>query len=238
MPRLRWALCLEPWALKSSAAAFVLVIASGAIAGAQIVPVSQEPHHRVVFENASLRVLDVNIPSGITTLDHRHDHDLLIVSVGAADTRTRAPGADWGPVRPRRVLGETSVTEYVGQPGVHAIRNVGVDPYRLIAVENARAGGWSSLPPVVPAGAEVIVEGRAFRATRVRVKVGETGNARAPAVPSVVILVSGEAVLSRAGGHAVALSPTARWTVLGAGESFTVTSKGPGEAQLVAVEVR
>ena len=237
MHRLRWAFCLEPWALKSPAAALVLVIAAGVVAVAQIVPVRQEPHHRLVFENASLRVLDVNIPSGTTTLDHRHDHDLLIVSVGAADTRTRTPGSDWGPVRPRRVLGETSVTEYVGQPGVHAIQNVGVDPYRLIAVENARERGWSALPPVAPAGAEVLADGRAFRATRVRVRGGDAPAPRLHALPSVLILVSGDAVILR-GGHAVALGSTARWTVVGAGEPFTVASKGAGESQLVAVEVR
>lgn len=237
MGRLRWAFCLERWALKSPAAVLVFVIAAGAVAVAQIVPVSQEPHHRVVFENASLRVLDVDIPPGTTTLDHRHDHDLLIVSVGAADTRIRTPGSDWGPVRPRRVLGETSVTEYVGQPGVHAIQNVGVDPYRLIAVENARERGWSALPPVAPTGAEVLADGRAFRATLVRVRGGDAAVARVHAVPSVLVLVSGEAVISR-GGHAVALGPVARWTVVGAGESFTVASTGAGESQLVAVEVR
>jgi mannose-6-phosphate isomerase-like protein (cupin superfamily) len=214
-----------------------LFLAASVGVAAQIVPVSQEPFHRVVFEDASLRVLDVNIPSGTTTLDHRHDHDLLIVSVGASDTRTRTPGSDWGPVRPRRVLGETSVTDYVGQPGVHAIQNVGADAYRLIAVENARERGWSALPPVAPAGAEVLADGRAFRATRVRVTGGETAVAGVHALPSVLILVSGDAVISR-GGHAVALSPTARWTVVGAGEPFTVASKGVGESQLVAVEVR
>ena len=70
-----------------------------------------------------------------------------------------------------------------------------------------------------------------------RVKGGETAVARVHALPSVLILVSGEAVISRA-GQAVALTPTARWAVMGAGESFTVASKGAGESQLVAVEVR
>ena len=223
--------------IASSAARLALLLSTSVGVAAQVVPVGQEPHHRVVFENASLRVLDVNIPPGTTTLDHQHDHDLLIVSVGAADTRTRAPGADWGPIRPRRVLGETSVTEYVGQPGVHAIRNVGVDPYRLIAVESVRERGWSALPPPAT-GAEVAAEGRAFRATRMQVKAGDAVVARVHTVPSVVILVSGEATLSRAGGHTVALTPSARWAVVAAGESFNVASQGTGASQLVAVEVR
>lgn len=222
--------------IASSAARLALLLGASVGLAAQVVPVGQEPHHPVVFENAFLRVLDVNIPPGTTTLDHRHDHDLLIVSVGAADTRTRAPGADWGPTRPRRVLGETSITEYVGQPGVHAIRNVGVDPYRLIAIENARERGWSWLPPATT-GAEVVAEGRAFRATRLQLRAGGAAVVRVHAVPSVVILVSGEATLSRAGGQ-VALTPGARWAVVAAGESFNVASQGSGESQLVAVEVR
>ena len=59
-----------------------------------------------------------------------------------ADTRIRTPGGDWGPVRPRRPVGDTSAVEYAGKQGVHTIQNVGPDPYRLLAVENVKQSGW------------------------------------------------------------------------------------------------
>jgi len=45
--------------------------------------VSQEPRHHVVFANAQFHVLDVNIPPGDTSLDHRHEFDLATVSMCA-----------------------------------------------------------------------------------------------------------------------------------------------------------
>ena len=61
------------------AATAVLLIAAWVTVSAQVVPVGQEPHHRIVYEDASLRVLDVNIPPRTTTLHHSHDHDLVTV---------------------------------------------------------------------------------------------------------------------------------------------------------------
>src|SRR5436190_20766638 len=40
---------------------------------AQVVPVSKEPMHHNVFENSFLRVLDVHISPGDTTLFHKHE---------------------------------------------------------------------------------------------------------------------------------------------------------------------
>ena len=145
-------------------ATLALVVALGAPSLAQV-PVGKEPHHRIVYEDARLRVLDVNIPPGVTTLDHSHDHDLVTVSIGQADTRIRTPGGDWGPVRPRRPVGDTSAVEYAGKQGVHTIQNVGPDPYRLLAVENVKQSGWK-VPPAAPGpGVKVVAEARAFRAS-------------------------------------------------------------------------
>ena len=55
------------------------------------VPVTKEPRHRVAFENAELRILDVNVPPGDTTLDHLHDRDIVTVSMNdGTDTRLQS----------------------------------------------------------------------------------------------------------------------------------------------------
>ena len=217
------------------AATLALIVAVGALGFAQI-PVGKEPHHRVVYEDARLRVLDVNIPPGVATLDHSHDHDLVTVSIGQADTRIRTPGEDWGAVRPRRPLGDTSAVEYAGKQGVHTIQNVGPDPYRLLAVENVKQSGWK-VPPAAPGpGVKVVAEARAFRASSVRLKAGETVR-RAYAVPSVVVLISGNALVSAQGREPRRLDQASRWTVVGTTGAVTVAQQGSGEARLVEIEV-
>src|SRR5215510_5426519 len=94
------------------AALFILV--GSAMVSAQI-PVTKEPHHRVVFENSQFRILDVNVPPGETTLDHSHDRDLVTVSMSnGAETRAQAAGQSWAN-RPRRPIGDIETTEYSGK---------------------------------------------------------------------------------------------------------------------------
>jgi hypothetical protein len=214
----------------------VFLVASAALLLAQVVPVSKEPRHRIVYQDANLRVLDVVIPPGVTTLEHSHDHDLVTVSIGQADTRTRAPGEDWGSVRPRRPLGDASVVEYAGKRGIHTIQNVGRDPYHLLAVENMRQSGWRPTPAETAPGVRPLVEGRAFRASAIRLS-GNQRIARVHAGSSVVVLVSGEALLASAGHESRRLSAASRWGVVAAGRAFALSAAKSGDAEVVEVEV-
>jgi hypothetical protein len=49
------------------------------------VPISEEPHHRLVLQNDFTRVYDVTVPPLDTTLLHQHDLPYLYVTLGPAD---------------------------------------------------------------------------------------------------------------------------------------------------------
>jgi hypothetical protein len=218
-------------------ATVLLVVALCASGAAQVVPVSKEPHHKVVYEDAHLRVLDVVIPSGTTTLEHSHDHDLITVSIGQADTRIRTPGSDWGPVRPRRPVGDVSTVDYAGQRGTHTIQNVGPDPYRLLAVENVGQSGWRATPAAATAGVRVTAESRAFRASAVTLDAEHERITRLAASPAVLVLVSGQAVLTKRGRPARTLQASSRWAVVDGGTEYMLAS-AHGDARLIEIEVR
>ena len=208
-----------------SALACAPALLLGVAAALAQVPVSQEPRHRVVHEDARLRVLDVNVRSGDTTLSHRHDRDILTVSISAAETRTQSPGEAWGPVRPRRAAGDVGITEYTGKPAAHRIENVGRTLYRLIAVENVRDGGWTAGGTgAAPAGQAPTIESRAFRAYDIRVRPGAAIPPHTHAAPTVVIVAEGEMEGRGAGG----------WFLVAAGEAHRLE----GEARVVEVEAR
>jgi hypothetical protein len=183
------------------------------------VPVEREPRHRTVFADAGMRVLDVTIPYGDTTLEHTHRFDLATVCVECAATRARGPGEDWGPVR-SRALGSVQVTEYAGKGGTHAVTTVAQGRYRLIAVENLRASGWSTTPPVAGPGMAVSQETRAFRIYEVTPPAGAPAS-HTHATPVVVVNpASGE------------------WTVVPGGRAHaTGAARGAG-SRMVEIELR
>src|SRR5258707_399954 len=49
------------------------------------VPISEEPHHRLVLQNDFIRVYNVMVPPLDATLLHQHDHPYLYVTLGPAD---------------------------------------------------------------------------------------------------------------------------------------------------------
>ena len=97
------------------------------------VPVEQEPHHRVVFENQYVRVLDVVVGPGETTLFHRHSIDNVPIILTDADNRTQFAGKDWTatPAKAKSV----GFIAGTAKPYVHRINNQGSTAYHVIDVE-------------------------------------------------------------------------------------------------------
>ena len=97
------------------------------------VPVEEEPHHRVVFENQYVRVLDVVVGPGETTLFHRHSIDNVPIILTDADNKTQFAGKDWAPTPAKA----KSVGFIPGdaKPYVHRISNQGKTAYHVIDVE-------------------------------------------------------------------------------------------------------
>jgi quercetin dioxygenase-like cupin family protein len=118
---------------KSLLVVFSLVAAGCAgLAAAQSgeVDITAEPHHHLVFENQLVRVFDVTVPSGETTLIHRHNHDYVYVTLGPADLDNRVEGKP-----PARVQLQDGETRFLAGNFAHAVRDLASTPFRNITVE-------------------------------------------------------------------------------------------------------
>lgn len=193
------------------------------------IPVDLEPQHHIAYTNEALRVLQVNLPIGYTTLDHTHANDLLTVNIENGPTRTREGDADWSAIR-ERAVGAVNVTEYTGHASAHVVRVVGDKAYRLTGVENRRTGGWSTLPPVTSENLRVSTESRAFRAYTVHLPAGAS-DTHTHQVPVVVVVVEGAVRADSA-----ALAEPGAFAVVAPGQLHSVTAVR--EARVVEVEVR
>jgi quercetin dioxygenase-like cupin family protein len=119
----------------------------------KVVPVHEEPRHRLIFDSPGTRILDVNIPPGDTTLFHTHSDPILYVNMSASQTRSQTLGGEWlggdtaqaANLKPQPSPGRmTSTTSYAKQPLTHRVHNVGQTLFRLIGITNSSAGDESA----------------------------------------------------------------------------------------------
>ena len=101
----------------------------GAKTGTEV-EIAAEPHHKLVFANDRVRVLDVSIPPHSETLMHVHRHDYIYVTLGKSRVVNAVKGKE--PVQVELQDGQTGFL-----PGgfAHFARNLADTPYRNVTVE-------------------------------------------------------------------------------------------------------
>jgi len=100
------------------------------VAPIQIVPIDQEPAHKLVFENEYVRVFSVEVAPHTETKYHQHDRDYVWVSLGDSDVESVRVGAAAVSVKPKD--GETQFTK---GGFAHKAVNKSDKPFRNVTVE-------------------------------------------------------------------------------------------------------
>jgi hypothetical protein len=67
----------------------------------RVVPVHEEPRHRLIQVVGHMTVLDVQIQPGDTTLFHTHRTPITYVTIGTSSTDSRSLGGEWAGTPPR-----------------------------------------------------------------------------------------------------------------------------------------
>jgi len=228
--------------------AILFVVFMTTLVRAQI-PVTKEPHHHVVFENAEFRIMDVNVPGGEATLDHSHDRDIVTVAMSnGAEVRTQAAGQPWAD-RPRRPVGDVETTEYAGKgPNTHKFEARGSTAYQLFAVENLKPAGWSTTPAASGAGTTLAKESRSFRVYNVALGKERQQSSHTHAVPTIVVLLRGKVMSEGPDEKAKANAPApvglkqidrpGQWVLVPGGDAHHLVRLGNDESQILEIEVR
>ncbi len=141
--------------------------------GESYVHVRDEPRHRRRFENEFLRVYDVLIPPGDTTLYHHHTEDTFYVAVNEASVSDRT----WGDDEPRTgtaPAGTLLCRPHRDRPLIHQVSNVGEGPMRLIGAEIKATPPAVTADPLDAPGYELHLERDRLRAYDLRLEPGES----------------------------------------------------------------
>lgn len=219
-----------------------LATCPGLTSGQRVVPVHDEPRHRVVHQTEDLFVLDVQIQPGDTTLFHTHATPITYVTIGTSSTDSRALGGSWSGTQPRtpppgQIGAVRGVLRYAERPLTHQVTNVGSTLFRLIAVPSLREG--SERPSTRPLSGEAAGDSQWFRYARVELEPGAPNESFTTEAPTVAVLVrAGRVALERGDGWVTSLEAAGSSAVLEEGETVQLINRGERSSTIVLVEVR
>ncbi len=210
------------------------------------VPVFEEPRHHLVLDTPSLRILDIQIPPGDTTLFHMHNSAMIYVPISSSRTRNQNLGEDWpaptaappaptaptAPARPGRINGGAN---YVEKPQTHRVNNIGTTLFRLIGIANMTPGDATS--PAAPSTAKPEMENRWYRVERLVIAPGSS--APVPTFAGTIVVVmqtNGSAALDGKVWHP--LNGPGDFARIDGALPYVVHNRGAAEIEVVAVAVK
>ena len=150
------------------------------------VELSGEPRHHPKFENELVRIWDVTVPAGDTTLWHAHRIDNVVVSFGDVQLRIETLGRD--PVESLWKFGEVRFTKATY---VHRAMNIGKTSFHNFTIELLKPPAGHTLAQVP--GREPVLENERVRVFRVTLEPGQSLPMHTHEVPGLSIaLTAGE----------------------------------------------
>ena len=165
------------------------------------VPIEQEPAHRLVLQNEYVRVFEVWLPPGDTTLWHVHLHDGVSVRLSAATIEDLPKDGHAKTFRMRR--GDVA---YGATPAAltHQVRNVGDTTFHNVYIELLTPHGVSTeRSDAAASDPRVVLENDRVRALRRVLAPGESTDMHTHASKGVALPVTaGRLEISTAEGVA------------------------------------
>jgi len=137
------------------------------------VPVLNEPRHHLKFENEYVRVFDVVVPPGDTTLFHIHSNDYAYVGIGAATLKAEVFGSGTS----QDLILKDGEARFTKGPITHRVTNIASSPFRNITIEILKSPGavGESTPDTSP-GHSVVLENERIRIERLILEPGQYTN--------------------------------------------------------------
>ncbi len=222
----------------------ILVGGSIAVSSAEkeVVPVYMEPLHRLVFESAPVRVLDVQLQPGDSSLYHLHEDPIFYIALDISEIDAQIQGEEWK---------RTKVSEWhtgavahdlghAEEPLIHRIRNAGSEIFRLIAVTNSGPPAPIDGPePDAELPGEIETDVEYFRQSRVTLAPGSDPQHFRSPFPIVVVQVStGRTELAFDGVSSRHLTGPGGFAYVEPNRDTEMRNQGNVEVALVVVEAR
>ncbi|MEO6023811.1 MAG: hypothetical protein ABIP64_11975 [Burkholderiales bacterium] len=221
--------------------AYLLLLCLTGYAAAQdkVVPIDQEPRHKLVFSNDLLRIFDTRIPAGDVSLYHTHLADSVFVCIDSAETQSEEPGKEITK-RPPFKAGEVWYRAHTKTPLTHRVTNLGKTDLRVLDIETLKAPTdpdlvMTALPPMfVP-----VLENDRVRVTRLKLIKGEKTLERVLTRPALMVIVkASKAVIDLPRSRTLTDYDTGDYFEIPAGKKYFVGNFGENEFEAIQIEIK
>ena len=195
------------------------------------VPVREEPRHKPVLQNKYLRLLDVWLPPGDTTMYHIHATPSLFVVLSSTLTASQIKGGEW--VSDRSAAGKTWYRSFVNDTLIHRVANIDTASFHVNDIEILSSFDVSSHKAAL--SFPVLIENE--RAVAYQLKSDALNNkVIASRGPFVAELISGNASFHDADKKSVTALQAGKYLYIPPGSSFYFSS--PGEMNMILLEIK
>jgi quercetin dioxygenase-like cupin family protein len=162
------------------------------------VEIKGEPRHHPKFENEYVKIWDVTVPGGDSTLWHAHRNDNVVVTLAPAKLHIETLGRD--PVDAEWKFGEVRFSKATY---IHRAMNVGTTAFHNFTIELLKPA--SSNPPNLAneAGREPVLENDRVRVYRLSLAPGEAIATHTHPFPGVVVTMTATEIEVTADGKSV-----------------------------------
>jgi len=198
------------------------------------VPVYEEPKHRLAFENDQVMILNVNLPPGYESLYHKHQLDLLYVTISGTkvwaqplDGKKREADVKTGDLR--------FSSDNHGLPHIHRVGNIGTSPFHLIGI-GIKSDISKNIEPLEgdTKGMQLVDEKPHASVYRISLEPGERSGVHQHNLPSTRVYLSTGKVRSDTGEPTLVEAGEFLWH--DGGESHRYENVGPETIDIILMQ--
>jgi hypothetical protein len=204
-----------------------------------VVPVFEEPRHRLVYDKAPIRIFNTSIPVGDTSLYHSHKEPTLYIVLNPVRMRNQDLGAEWMDLDPAKgpAAGAFLFRNYREQPQTHRVQNMDTRSFQVIGVTHDGDGSAGSAAPA--AGIPAELENAWFAGYRTRLAAGTTSPVHRHAHTVLVVQAgAGDSAVIEHGAAGSEKTVAGTWSIHGAGIEHQLANIGAADVELLEIEMK
>jgi len=210
------------------------------------VPVSQEPRHHKVLDNGHIRLLDVRIPAGDTTLFHIHATPSVFVVLTDAKTGSQVISEEDHSTSPIKHYGNIWFEGFYVKPRIHRVYNNDDHMFQVMDIELTNKNFVTIDSPINQEGITLLFEEKPVRAYRLHLSPGNEVSIRPRKADVLMIQLNDSSVnpgdqafiLHNHPAHAKLFNKKGYSLYVGSGMAFELKNQGSGEAEFAFFELK
>src|SRR6476620_2312242 len=138
----------------------------------EVLPVKDEPRHHNVFENSFVRVLDVRIKPGDTSLFHKHATPSVFIVLHPVKTGSEVKVEEQKATALSSPDPSITFEGFYKSPRIHRVWNADTAQFHVMDIEILNKGGLAASSPIQQDGFKLLFDKQQVRAYRLTLQGG------------------------------------------------------------------